>query len=139
MLALAFGHIKRLIGLLQQRLRAGGMIGINGNTDADIDRYPVSAGNERHQNVIKDSFGQCARFGHTVFAKMRNNDHLVPTGAGNQIPTAHTATQPTGNFTQHLVPCRMPQPVIDRFEIVQIKNKNAKLTALAVGLRQGML
>lgn len=124
--AAVLGGIKRLIGLLDERLARDGVgaghRGADGNADMDGLFVPV----ERHGNVAQHQFGA----GHQrVLGGDAGADQqeFIAAGATDEIVGPGVAREPRRDMAQGGVARRMAERVVDLLELVEVDLQHADL------------
>ena len=123
------GAIERQIGVLEQLVGVGAVVGCDRDADAGIDHDLAVIEVVRQCNRVAESSGKSFRVGGLSDLGL---DHrkLVPAQSSHQIGFADTVAQAVGDRPQQIVADRMAQRIVDILEVVEIEVKNGQpLTA----------
>ncbi len=129
------GFMHGSVGMAQQRVHAGAVVGIKGNADA--------AGHVKTQAIqgerLLHGFDRAASsHSGTTGVRLVNQEHeLVAAQAGHGVHLAQTTFEALGSLGQHTVTKTVAQGFVHMVESIQVHKQERKWGAIALGHGQG--
>ena len=137
-LALLLGSVHGEVGVAQQRVGVGAVLGVDADAGARAERHVVVVGAAGPRQAVE----QPARDERRVVGArqvLHQYRELVAADAGHQVGAAGAGPQPLGHRLQHDVACGVAQAVVDGLEAVEIEEYQCAAGALAPGARERAL
>ena len=119
------GTIERGVGVSEQGMPIGGIVGTDRDSDAGRDRRIGFRGLAPHLQGFQDGLGDPA--GHGRIGKSgQNHGELVPAEPGDHLALVEKADNSPRHRLQHAVARRVPEQVVDFLEAVEVETEHCK-------------
>ena len=130
------GPVHGGIGVADQHLRAGGGVVGDHRTDAHRDHHLlVEPDRERRRQQLTEPRRNHA--GTDRIGKIRaDHDELVAAETGEGVTGAHAVAKPHGDLGEKIVSSGVAEPVVDRFELIEIAEQQRHPTFARHGALQ---
>ena len=135
--ARGLGAVHGDVGVAQQRLGVGGIVGVQADADAGSGADLGPGDDERllqcAEQLAADALG---RRGRVVGQVAEQDEELVAALAGQDVGVTQDAAQPCRDAGQQPVAGGVPQAVVDLFEVVEVDEHEGRGAAGAPGAGQ---
>ncbi len=128
----ALAAIHRDVGLSEQLLGVDVLAVDHRHADRRADVEPAPAEAQRRPDRPGDVVGGCRGAGQV--ALLEHHDELVAAEARCRAGTLDRPLDPTRDLLQHAVACRVPTPVVDRLEAIEVDEQHGERVTVASGL-----
>ena len=130
--AALLGQVHGGVGVLDEGVAVGAVMGIDGDADAQGDGELVARQLEGPGHAAEHPLGGV--FGQLGGVELVQHDHeLVAAGPGDQVAVAQAAAQALGDRQQQLVAGRVAEGVVDVFEVVEVGDQHRDPVRLGLG------
>ena len=132
---MVLGAIQRHVGVAQQQIRVGAVVGKQRDADAGSDVQPVAVDEERFGQRLDQLLrhdGGAARIDQVGL----DEDEFVAADTGQRVARAQSSPQPHGDPLQQSVADRMAEGVVDVLEVIEIHHHHRDALPMPPGAGQ---
>ena len=129
------GFMHGSVGMAQQLVHAGAVVGVKGNADAAGHVETQAVQGERLLHGFDGA--PCSHSGTTGVSLVNQEHELVAAQAGHRVHLAQAALEALGSLGQHTVTKTVAQGFVHMVETIQVHKQERKWRAVTLGHGQG--